>query len=86
MIYGKTPFYDLHTFDKMKAIANPNYQILYNHPITMNKVEGEGLGYGQYKYAIDAIQHCLQWNPIDRSPIIGTSNNGLLNEHLFING
>jgi serine/threonine-protein kinase TTK/MPS1 len=69
MVYGKTPFADLHMIPKLQAIVNPAHKISY--PSTVDEA------------AIDAIQCCLRRNPQDRAPIVGT--NGLLNEHRFLN-
>lgn len=69
MVYGKTPFADLHMIPKLQAIVNPNHKISY--PPTVDNA------------AIDAIQCCLHRKPQDRAPIVG--RNGLLNEHCFLN-
>jgi hypothetical protein len=69
MVYGKTPFADLHMIPKLQAIVNPDYKIAY--PPTVDEA------------AIDAIQWCLHRKPQDRASIIG--KNGLLNEHRFLN-
>ena len=69
MCYAKTPFADLTMFPKLQAIINPNHAIEY--PDTIDSA------------AIDAIKLCLQRKPEDRAPIVG--NNGLLNEHWFLN-
>ncbi len=70
MVYGKTPFADLHMIQKLQAIINPNHKIAF--PGDMDEC------------AIDAIKQCLQRNAQDRPPIIG--DNGLLNHHKFLNG
>ncbi|GAX09790.1 serine/threonine-protein kinase TTK/MPS1 [Fistulifera solaris] len=70
MVYGKTPFADLHMIQKLQAIINPNHKIAF--PGDMDEC------------AIDAIKKCLQRNAQDRPPIIG--ENGLLNHHKFLNG
>lgn len=69
MVYGKTPFADLQMIPKLQAIVNPAHKISY--PLTIDAA------------AIDAIQCCLHRDPKDRAPIVG--NNGLLNEHRFLN-
>jgi serine/threonine-protein kinase TTK/MPS1 len=69
MCYSKTPFADLTMFPKLQAIVNPNHEIEF--PATIDKA------------AIDAMKLCLKRNPQDRSPIVG--ENGLLNEHKFLN-
>lgn len=69
MVYGKTPFADLHMIPKLQAIVNPSHKIAY--PPTVDEA------------AIDAIQCCLRRKPQDRAPIVGTD--GLLNEHHFLN-
>lgn len=69
MVYGKTPFAHLPLPRKVLAICNPNHRIDFPGDVE------EG--------AIDAIQACLQRNPADRLPIVGSG--GLLNEHTFLN-
>ena len=68
MVYGKTPFADLHMIQKFQAIINPNFQIAF--PETVDAL------------AIDVMQKCLQRRPDLRPPIVG--KNGLLNEHPFL--
>jgi len=69
MVYGRTPFAELHMIPKLQAIVNPNHEIKY--PSNANED------------AIDAMQQCLHRDPKDRAPIVG--QNGLLNEHCFLN-
>lgn len=69
MVYGQTPFADLHMIPKLQAIVNPNYKIRFPE----NADEA----------AVDAIQQCLRRQAEDRPPIVG--NHGLLNEHHFLN-
>lgn len=69
MIYGKTPFAELHMIQKLQAIVNPNHEVKY--PSVVNKA------------AIDAVKVCLRRDPQERAPIVGT--NGLLNAHVFLN-
>ena len=69
MVYGRTPFADLHMIKKLQAIIDPNYKISF--PGTADNA------------AIDAIQQCLQREPRQRPPIVGEL--GLLNEHVFLN-
>jgi serine/threonine protein kinase len=69
MVYGRTPFAELHFIQKLSAIVNPDHAIQYPG----NADEG----------AMDVMQQCLRRNPDDRPPIIGA--NGLLNEHSFLN-
>jgi len=70
MVYGKTPFAELHMIQKLQAIINPNHKICYPGNVDV--------------HAVDAIQRCLQRKPEDRPPIVGAG--GLLNEHDFLNG
>jgi hypothetical protein len=69
MIYGKTPFAELHLIQKIQAIINPNHQISF--PATVEDA------------AIDCMKQCLRRQAEERPPIVGT--NGLLNEHAFLN-
>ncbi|KAL7555558.1 hypothetical protein ACA910_013035 [Epithemia clementina (nom. ined.)] len=68
MVYGKTPFADLHMIQKLQAIINPKHEIPF--PETVDAL------------AIDVIKQCLQRRPELRPPIVG--KNGLLNEHPFL--
>lgn len=68
MVYGRTPFADLHIVQKLQAIVNPNHAIPF--PDTADEA------------AIDAMQRCLRRKPEDRPPIVGPG--GLLNEHRFL--
>jgi len=68
MVYGKTPFADLHMIQKLQAIINPNHPISF--PDTADPL------------AIDAMKQCLQRECEKRPPIVG--RNGLLNEHAFL--
>ena len=70
MVYGRTPFAELHMIPKLQAIINPNHKIKY--------------GPAQDEAAIDAMKQCLQRKPDDRPPIVGKG--GLLNEHWFLHG
>eukprot|EP00549_Striatella_unipunctata_P015260 CAMPEP_0118678962 /NCGR_PEP_ID=MMETSP0800-20121206/3516_1 /TAXON_ID=210618 ORGANISM="Striatella unipunctata, Strain CCMP2910" /NCGR_SAMPLE_ID=MMETSP0800 /ASSEMBLY_ACC=CAM_ASM_000638 /LENGTH=398 /DNA_ID=CAMNT_0006574889 /DNA_START=39 /DNA_END=1235 /DNA_ORIENTATION=+ len=70
MVFGRTPFAQLHMFQKLQAIVNPNYQI--DFPSDADEA------------AVDTIKLCLRRKPEDRPPIVGA--NGLLNEHRFLNG
>jgi hypothetical protein len=70
MVYGKTPFAELHMIQKLQAIVNPSHEIHFP-----GGVEDSG--------AVDAMQLCLRRKPEERPPIIGP--NGLLNEHYFLN-
>jgi Protein kinase domain len=69
MVYGQTPFADLHMIPKLQAIVNPNYMIKFPE----NADEA----------AVDAIQQCLRRQAEDRPPIVG--KHGLLNDHYFLN-
>ena len=69
MVYGRTPFAELHMIQKLQAIINPNHKIDFP-----SDVEDEG--------AVDAMKLCLRRVADDRPPIIG--ENGLLNEHCFL--
>jgi hypothetical protein len=69
MVYGRTPFADLHFLPKLQAITDPKYEIQF--PGNVDEA------------AVDAIKKCLQRKPTDRPPIVG--KNGLLNEHPFLN-
>ena len=69
MIYGKTPFADLHMIQKIQAIINPNYKISF--PPNADDV------------AIDCMKQCLRYKADERPPIVG--RHGLLNEHRFLN-
>lgn len=69
MVYGKTPFADLHMIQKLQAIVNPNHAIAFP-----DHVNGG---------AVDAMKQCLRRKPEDRPPIVGSK--GLLNEHRFLN-
>ena len=72
MVYGKTPFADCHGIpQKVLAITNVNHQIQFPDD-------------GVDESAIDAMQVCLNRDPKQRPPIIGS--NGLLNEHCFLHG
>ena len=69
MVYGRTPFASIQNmFQKLAAIANPNYQIVF--PVNVDDA------------AEDAMRQCLQRNPDSRPPIVG--KDGLLNEHRFL--
>ena len=68
MVYGQTPFAELHMIAKLQAIVNPNHRIEF--------------GPTEDPAAVDAIRQCLQRNPDDRPPIVGKG--GLLNEHIFL--
>lgn len=57
MVYGKTPFADLHMIPKLQAIVDANYVIDFPFADDL---------------AIDAMQQCLQRKPEDRPPIVGT--------------
>jgi len=70
MVYGRTPFADLHMIQKLQAIVNPAHKITFPPG-----VEDEG--------AVDAMKLCLRRTAEERPPIIG--ENGLLNEHFFLN-
>jgi len=69
MIYGKTPFAELHMIQKLHAIIDPNHKI--NFP--------DGVDEG----AVDAMKQCLHRNANERPPIVGPR--GLLTEHRFLN-
>lgn len=69
MVYGKTPFADLHMIQKLQAIINPNYQIAF--PANVDED------------AIDAMKQCLRRKAEERPPIVGPG--GLLTEHRFLN-
>jgi serine/threonine protein kinase len=69
MVYGNTPFAELHMFQKLQAIVNPNHKIRFPE----NVDDG----------ALDAIKQCLRRNCDERPPIVGPG--GLLNEHKFLN-
>jgi serine/threonine-protein kinase TTK/MPS1 len=56
MIYGRTPFAELHMIPKLQAIVNPNYEIIYPP---------------SDEAAIDAIKRCLQREPSERAQILG---------------
>jgi len=68
MVYGKTPFADLHMLQKIHAITDPSHKI--NYPPSADEA------------AVDAIQLCLKRKAEERPPIVG--KNGLLNEHWFL--
>lgn len=68
MVYGKTPFADLHMLQKIHAITDPSHEI--NYPPSADDA------------AVDAIQLCLKRRAEERPPIVG--KNGLLNEHWFL--
>ena len=70
MVYGRTPFADLHMIQKLQAIVSPTHKITFPPD-----VEDEG--------AVDAMKLCLCRSADERPPIIG--QNGLLNEHYFLN-
>lgn len=69
MVYGRTPFAELHMIQKLRAITDPNHKICF--PSTVDAA------------AIDAMQQCLRREHRQRPPIVG--ENGLLNEHIFLN-
>lgn len=68
MVYGRTPFADLHMIQKLQAIVNPNHAIRFPDDVD--------------EAAIDAMKRCLRRNADERLPIVG--DNGLLNEHWFL--
>ena len=68
MVYGKTPFAELHFIQKLQAIVNPNHKIVFSDDVD--------------EAAVDAIKQWLRRNPDERPPIMG--QNGLLNEHRFL--
>jgi hypothetical protein len=68
MVYGQTPFADLHMIQKLHAIINPNHAIVFPERADRD--------------AIDAMQQCLRRKPEERAPIVGPG--GLLNEHRFL--
>lgn len=68
MVYGKTPFAELHMIQKLQAIVDPHHQIQFPWSID--------------KGAKDAIQQCLRRKPEERPPIVGAG--GLLSEHKFL--
>jgi serine/threonine-protein kinase TTK/MPS1 len=70
MVYGKTPFAELHLMQKLQAITNPNYHISFPKE-------------GVEEAAVDAMRQCLRRDPQERPPIVGKG--GLLNEHVFLN-
>ena len=70
MVYGKTPFADLHLLQKLQAITNPKHKIRFGETADPD--------------AVDAMRRCLRRDPEERLPIIGRG--GLLNEHMFLNG
>mmetsp|Transcript_31467 Transcript_31467/g.34392 ORF Transcript_31467/g.34392 Transcript_31467/m.34392 type:complete len:814 (+) Transcript_31467:71-2512(+) len=57
MIYGRPPFASLNTIQKLVAIPNPNYEILYPSHEDLD--------------AVDSIKCCLVRNPRLRASIIG---------------
>lgn len=70
MCYGKTPFADIpNMIAKLQAIIDPSHEIKFPETIPTS--------------AIDAIRSCLKRIPEERSPIVG--ENGLLNQHRFLN-
>ena len=69
MVYGQTPFAQLHMIPKLQAIVNHNHKI----PFPDHADEA----------AIDAMQQCLRRKADERPPIVG--KDGLLNEHYFLN-
>jgi len=76
LVYGKTPFSDLHMIPKLQAIVNPNHEI--NFPV------GECVD----EAAIDAIKLCLIRKAEKRPPIVGDGGEeedvGLLTGHWFL--
>lgn len=68
MVYGRTPFAELHMIQKLQAIVNPKHVI--DFPDTVDEA------------AIDAMKLCLHRDADSRPPIVG--KNGLLNEHWFL--
>jgi serine/threonine protein kinase len=69
MVYGKTPFAELHMIQKLQAIVNPRHEIQF--PEIADAA------------AISAMKLCLQRDQAQRPPIVGPG--GLLNEHEFLN-
>lgn len=69
MVYGTTPFANLHMYNKLQAIVNPNYKIKFPEDVD--------------DAALDVMKQCLQRDPKARPPIIG--ENGLLDKHPFLN-
>ena len=68
MVFGKTPFAELHFIQKLQAIVNPKHEIAFSEDVD--------------EAAVDAIKQCLRRNPDERPPIMGKE--GLLNEHRFL--
>ena len=68
MVFGKTPFAELHFIQKLQAIVNPKHEITFSEDVD--------------EAAVDAIKQCLRRNPDERPPIMGKE--GLLNEHRFL--
>jgi len=68
MVYGKTPFANLHMVQKLQAIINPAHKIQFPY------IPDEA--------AINAIQLCLRRQAEARPQIMG--KNGLLNSHYFL--
>jgi len=68
MVYGRTPFAELHMIQKLQAIVNPNHKVRFPDDVDAA--------------AIDAMKLCLLRDPDKRPPIVG--DNGLLNEHWFL--
>jgi hypothetical protein len=70
MVYGKTPFANLHFIQKLQAIVNPNHEIAFSKDVN--------------EAAVDTIKQCLRRNPDERPPIMG--KDGLLDKHRFLHG
>lgn len=68
MIYGRTPFAELHMIQKLQAIVNPEHKISF--PFCVDES------------AIDVMQSCLRRNPDERPPLVGEQ--GLLTGHRFL--
>jgi Protein kinase domain len=57
MVYGRTPFGDMHLVQKLRAITDPSYQISFPHTVD--------------EAALDVLQKCLRRDLTERPPIAG---------------
>ena len=95
MVYGKTPFYDLPIYEKMRAIVDPSYYKVQYPNVVISSSNSSTSSSSTTTTAstsaeavsccavVDAIQQCLRWKACDRPPIVGAG--GLLNQHPFLN-
>jgi serine/threonine-protein kinase TTK/MPS1 len=57
MVYGRTPFGDMHMVQKLRAITDPSYKISFPRDVD--------------DAALDVLQKCLRRDLTERPPIVG---------------